>query len=42
MEQAKILLINDGSSLYYGMAGLLESKGFGTKLTETVEEALGT
>lgn len=42
MEKAKILLINDGSSLYYGMAGLFESKGFRTKLTETVEKALGT
>lgn len=42
MVQAKILLINDGSSLYYGMAGLFESKGFGTKVAETVEEALGT
>ena len=42
MEQAKILVINDGSSLFYGMAGLLESKGFRTKLTETAAEALGT
>ena len=42
MEQAKILVINDGSSLFYGMAGLLESKGFRTKVTETAAEALGT
>ena len=42
MEQAKILVINDGSSLLYGMAGLLESKGFRTKLTETAAEALET
>ena len=42
MEQAEILVINDGSSLLYGMARLLESKGFRTKLTETAVEALGT
>ena len=42
MEQAKILVINDGSSVFYGMAGLLESKGFRTKVTETAAEALGT
>ena len=42
MEQAKILVINDGSALFYGMAGLLESKGFSTKVTETAAEALET
>ena len=42
MEQAKILVINDGSALFYGMAGLLESKGFRTKVTETAAEAPGT
>ena len=42
MEQAKILVINDGSALFYGMARLLESKGFRTMVTETAAEALGT
>jgi signal transduction histidine kinase len=42
MEQGNILVINDGSSVFYGMAGLLESKGFRTKVTETAAEALGT
>jgi ActR/RegA family two-component response regulator len=42
MEKAKILVINDGSSLFYTIAGLLESKGFRTKVIETAEEAVET
>ena len=40
MEQPKILLINDGSTILYTMAGLLESKGLTARLTDTAEEAL--
>ena len=40
MEQPKILLINDGSTILSTMARLLESKGFTASLTDTAEGAL--